>query len=152
MISAFGIADEIEPGRLAISSSNVRGVHLTKLRADGLGKLDAPNNKITLGRNSTGFPIMLAPPNDGLGLAITEGIEDGLSIYEATGLGVWAAGNASRMPALAPIIPAYVEVVSIIGHDDAGGRRFATELAERLESRRMAVVLKFLRAPMAPAA
>jgi hypothetical protein len=29
-------------------------------------------------------PITLAPPNDLLELAVTEGIEDGLSVYRAT--------------------------------------------------------------------
>ena len=48
---------------------------------------------------------MLAPMNDLLGLAITEGVEDALSIHAATGLGAWAAGAASRLPALADAVP-----------------------------------------------
>ena len=60
-----------------------------------------------------GAPIVLAPVNDGLGLAITEGIEDGLSVYAATGLGVWAAGSAPLMPALADAVPNYVQCVTI---------------------------------------
>ena len=42
-------------------------------------------------------------------LAITEGIEDRLTVHEATGLGAWAAGSASRMPALAYVLPGYIE-------------------------------------------
>jgi aldose sugar dehydrogenase len=68
---------------------------------------------------STGWPIGIAPPNDDLGLAITEGIEDALSVQQAIGLGVWAAGSAGRMPALADKVPDYVEIVNA---DDAGRR------------------------------
>jgi hypothetical protein len=42
-------------------------------------------------------PIVLAPPNDLLGSSITEGIEDALTMHEATGLGTWAAGSAARL-------------------------------------------------------
>ena len=34
---------------------------------------------------SKGWPIVLSPPTDGLGLAIAEGIESSLSAFEATG-------------------------------------------------------------------
>ncbi len=50
-----------------------------------------------LGPNA-GLPIVVAPVNDRLGLAIAEGIEDGLSVFVETGLGVWAAGSAGNMP------------------------------------------------------
>ena len=39
------------------------------------------------GRGAGGLPIVVAPVNDSLGLAITEGIEDALSVHEATGFG-----------------------------------------------------------------
>jgi hypothetical protein len=69
----------------------VRGVHLTRLTPDGR-KAPIDPVKIMLGECG-GKPIVLAPINAGLGLAITEGIEDGLSVFEETGLGVWAAGS-----------------------------------------------------------
>src|SRR4051812_8295502 len=107
MIAVFGMAhehatDERSPAELVVAPENVCGVHLTALKADGSGKagLDGGDKKI-IGRSALGYPIVLAAPNDLLGLAITEGIEDGLSIHQATGLGVWAAGAASRMPGLA---------------------------------------------------
>jgi Toprim domain-containing protein len=84
---------------------------------------------------SLGTPIVLAPINDLLGLAITEGIEEGLTIYRATGLGVWAAGSASRMSALATAVPNYVECISVIIDDDDDGRRHAATLMERLKDR-----------------
>jgi hypothetical protein len=108
-------------------------VHLTRLKPDGSGKAGEPA-KIMVGF-STGSPIVLAPPNDLLGMAITEGIEDGLSVHEDTGLGVWAAGAANRMPALAAAVPDYIDFTTIVADDDAAGRRFAGALAEALERR-----------------
>ena len=63
MIAAFG--DTKEP----------RGIHLTFLKQDGSGKTDTDRAKIMLGP-SCSFPIVVAEPNDLLGLAITEGIEE----------------------------------------------------------------------------
>lgn len=135
MVAAFGMPYEPEPGRLAIDDKDVMGVHITRLKLDGSGKADG-NAKIMIGR-CMGWPIVLAPMNDGLGLAIAEGIEDALSIHEATGLGAWAAGAASRLPALAPAIPNYVEAVSIMADADQAGRHFAAELQAALRARRI---------------
>ncbi|MER9233641.1 toprim domain-containing protein [Mesorhizobium sp. M0622] len=133
MIAAFGIAAEPEPGVLAIEDSAVRGVHLTRLRANGSGKAENPA-KVMVGR-SAGFPIVLAPPNDLLGLAIAEGIEDALSVYQATGLGAWAAGSAGRMPALSAQIPDWIDCVTIAADPDAAGQRGAIGLADELARR-----------------
>jgi hypothetical protein len=81
------------------------------------------------------MPIVLAPPNDLLGLAIAEGIEDTLSIHQATGLGCWAAGSASRLPMMAQHVPDYIECVSISVDDDDAGRRNSEELATLLRAR-----------------
>jgi hypothetical protein len=138
MIAAFGIAHEIETGGLIIHDSAVRGVHLTRLLRDGSGKavFEDPdeNAKIMIGY-SAGSPIVLAPINDLLGLATTEGIENGLSTYDATGLGTWAAGCASRLPALAAAIDPHVQCVTIITDDDYDGRRHAIALAEQVRAR-----------------
>jgi hypothetical protein len=133
MIAPFGLSTEPEPGLLAIDEEAVFGVHITRLEHDGSSK-HADRPKIMIGR-CLGSPIVLAPMNDGLGLAVTEGIEDALSIHEATGLGAWAAGAASRLPALAAAIPAYAGAVSVIADDDPAGRRFAAELAAALRAR-----------------
>ena len=66
--------------------------------------------------------------------AITEGIEDGLSVHEATGLGAWAAGSASRMPAMAEAVPNYIECVTVIADADEAGTTNAKKLSEALES------------------
>jgi hypothetical protein len=135
MIAAFGLPTEPEPGLLAIDDAAVLGVHITRLRHDGGGK-QGDRAKIMIGR-CLGSPIVQAPMNDGLGLAVTEGIEDALSIHEATGLGAWAAGAASRLPALASVIPAYADAVSVIADGDPAGRRFAAKLEAALGARRI---------------
>jgi hypothetical protein len=80
------------------------------------------------------WPLALVPPNDLGGLAIAEGIEDALSLHQATGLGAWAAAAAGRLPKLAPRIArlSYVEHVTIALDDDANGRRYAGELVTEL--------------------
>jgi hypothetical protein len=142
MIAAFGLVGEIEPGVIAISDQAVTGVHLTRLRPDGFGKaaFEDPDEqaKIMIGL-SAGSPIVLAAPDDLCGLAITEGIEDGLSIHESTGLGVWTAGGARRMASLATVVPSYIDAVTVIADDDSDGRRGATDLAAGISARRIEV-------------
>jgi hypothetical protein len=138
MITAIGMARETEPGELVIDDEAIRGVHITALKSDGSGKAGTERDKIMVGR-SLGSAIVLAPPNDLLGLAITEGIEDALSVHQATGLGAWAAGSATRMPAIAAAIPDCVEAVTIfVDHDEAGrinANKLAASLANRIEVR-----------------
>ena len=50
----------------------MRAVPLIKLKPDGSGKAYIEPNKITVGKGALGSPIVLAPPNDLLGLAIIE--------------------------------------------------------------------------------
>jgi putative DNA primase/helicase len=132
MIAPYAFVEESEPGILAVPRI-VDSVHLTLLRPDGSDKADIEHCKLTVG-SPCGRPIVLAPPNDLLGLAITEGIEDALSAHEATGLGAWAAGSAPLMPALANAVPGYIEAVTIYAHDDSG-KPYALELAEALDVR-----------------
>ena len=140
LIGAFGIAAELDPGVLAIANADVRGVHLTKLNQVGSDKADADEPKITVGKNVV-WPIMLAPPNDLFGMAITEGIEDGLSVHQATGLGAWAAGSANRMPAIADSVPVYIECVTICAHPEPAGRASATKLAKALRARGIEAII-----------
>jgi phage/plasmid primase-like uncharacterized protein len=135
MIAAFGWPQEIEPGVLA-APEGVTGVHLTRLTPEG--QKIATQAKVMVGP-SAGQPIVVAPPNDGLGLAICEGIEDALSVHEATGLGAWAAGAAGRMPALARLVPDYITCVTVFAHDDTGAgyaRQLAAAIHQRNRSRR----------------
>jgi Toprim domain len=141
LIAAFGVTTEPKPGVLNIADDAVVGVHLVKLRPDGSDRLrDDPKCKITVG---TGFvaPIVVASHNDLLGTVIAEGIEDALNAHEASGLGAWAAGTATRLPALAGLIPSYIEVVTILVDDDAAGRTNSQKLMARLQARGIEVRL-----------
>jgi CHC2-type zinc finger protein/Toprim domain-containing protein len=141
LIAAYGIATEPEPGVIAIAENAVLGVHLIKLKPDGSDRLrDDPKCKFTIGR---GFiaPIMLAPPNDLLGMVVAEGLEDALNAHEASGLGAWAAGTATRLPALADLIPSYIECVTIMVDDDDAGRTNSRKLMARLRDRNIGVRL-----------
>ena len=140
MIAPFALPTEPEPGKLAVSRQAISGVHLTKLKSDGSGKADVPKEKRMLGI-CMGTPIVLAPLNDNLGLAITEGIEDALSIHVATGLGAWAAGSAPFMPALANVVPSYCEIVTIIADANDAGQDNADLLADRLVQRGISVTV-----------
>jgi len=119
---------------------SARGCHLTRLTRDGL-KAPADPVKIMLGP-SAGLPIVLAPANDLLAIDIAEGIEKGLLIQADTGAGMWVAGAAGRMPALAAGLPAYVECVTIWADRDETGLRFAREAARIIQARKIEVRIK----------
>jgi hypothetical protein len=65
MLAPFALAQEPEPGRLAVSPSAIAGVHLTFLRPDGRGKAEVDPDKKMIGP-SMGVPIVVAPMNDSL--------------------------------------------------------------------------------------
>jgi hypothetical protein len=88
---------------------------------------------------SIGSPIVLAPMNDLLGLAIVEGIENGLTAYQSNGFGVWAAGSAGRLSGLAEVVPDYTDCITISIDDDEDGRANSRELARRLFERGLRV-------------
>lgn len=140
MIAAFGVAREDEPGELSIASDEIAGIHLTRIRADGTAKAGTESDKIMIG-SSAGSPIVLAPPNDLLGVAITEGIEDALSVHEVTGLGAWAAGAANRLPALADAVPDYIDCLTIVADPDQVGRLQARQLEKQLKQRGFEVIV-----------
>jgi phage/plasmid primase-like uncharacterized protein len=129
MIAAFGFVAEVSCGELDAPAAPP-AVHLTRLAPDGLRRLD----KIMIGPVS-GHPIVLASANDGLGLVIAEGIEDALSLHEATGLGVWAAGSATHLAKLAPAVPGYVAWITLAEDDDDAGRKAVQHLAHALVER-----------------
>jgi len=134
MIAPFGVPEEPEPGCLTIDPNSIPGIHLTLLNPDGSGKADINPNKIMVGP-SLGWPIVLAPPGDANAIAITEGIEEGLTLHAITHCGAWAAGCASRLPALADTVPAYIDHVTICADTDNDGWRNAAELAAHLRAR-----------------
>jgi hypothetical protein len=119
----------------------VRSVHLTKLNLDGSDRIREKGGKIIVGR-PLGLPIVIAPPNDLLGLAVCEGIEDALTAHAATGVGTWAAGSAGFMPKLAAAVPSYIEAVTIYAHNDKAGEDGARQLAAALHKRGIEVVVE----------
>jgi hypothetical protein len=133
MLVPYGLPQEPEPGVLAIAENEIIAIQLTLLKPDGSGKVDIRPNKITIA-SPAGLPMVLAPVNDLMGLAITEGCEDALSVHSATGLGAWASGGRTFMPKLASAVPDYIEAVTICAHDDEG-RNEALELADALVAR-----------------
>lgn len=142
LIAVFSLVDEPESGLLA-TPHNVQSVHLILLRPDGSAKADIEPQKITVGSPGCA-PIVLAPPNDLLGMAITEGIEDALTVHQATGLGAWAAATANRMPSIADVVPSYIECATVYAHDDAAGQDHASKLAEKLSARGVEVFIEGL--------
>ena len=142
LISAFALVDEVEPGVLG-DSRGVVSVHFTLLKPDGSGKAEVEKPKIMIGSPGN-LPIIIAPANDLLGLAITEGIEDALTVHQATGLGAWAAGSAGRMPGLAETVPESIECITICADADQAGRDGAFALADALARRGVEVFVEGL--------
>ena len=140
MIAAVGIPDEPEPGILLLRDASLAGVHLTQLLADGSGKARAA---FLIG-HSLGSPLVVAPMSDLLGLVISEGLETGLSLYEATHCGVWVSGSHTRMPALADAVPDFVDCVTVGGEPDEG-LESAKKLVRQLTARGIHAELRVLR-------
>src|SRR5262249_3162791 len=118
---------------VAIRDDAVRGVHLTRLKPDGSDRERTAQGKIMIG-HSIGSPLVLAQAGNVGGLTLCEGVEDALSLVDAIGIGAWAAGSASRLPALAVAVPSYVASVTVVIDDDADGWRGATALINRLHA------------------
>lgn len=136
IVCAFGFPDEAEPGLLHMSDDAVHGVHLIRLLPDGSDRdRDHPKGKSTIGK-CPGAPIVCAPFHDSSNaLVIAEGVEDAVTAHEVMGIGAWAAGGASRMPALANSIPVWIDCVSILVDDNDAGRVNAAELKRSLQER-----------------
>ena len=132
LIAAFTVPRDhlVDPDAL-LPPVGVEAVHLTFLSPDGSWKAPVDPDKIAVGAHK-GLPLALAPVNDGLGLAICEGIEDALTVHEDTGLGAWAAGGHTFMPALADAVPAYVEAVTVFADPEPEAQRNARALRDAL--------------------
>lgn len=106
--------------------SRVIAAHRTFLRSDGSGKTDLDPNKMSLGP-CKGGAVPLAPP--GRLLAVTEGIETGLSYMQVTGVPTWAALSTGGLRNL--VLPLNVEQVIIAADPDIPGIRAAHAAARR---------------------
>ena len=84
------------------------GLHRTFLKDDGSGKAQLLPDKMTLGKiKGAGVPLAAAGPK----LAVSEGIETGLSVQQATGIPTWAALSAGGLTTL--VLPKEVREVRI---------------------------------------
>jgi len=106
--------------------SNVVAVHRTFLRQDGLGKADLDPDKMTLGRCKGGAVPLALPASV---LAVSEGIESGLSYMAGSGIGTWAALSANGIRNL--ILPEIVRHVVLAVDPDPVGLMAAQSAARR---------------------
>lgn len=147
MLMPYGLPEEIEPDVLDITASAIMAVQLTLLKPDGSGKADADPNKISIG-SPGGMPMVLAPMNDLMGLMISEGVEDALSVHQATGLGAWASGGWPFLPKLITAIETTSpDCITIYADADPAGQRGACELADILVARKIDVLVNGLVSP-----
>ena len=120
----------------ARSGNAVIGIHRTWLRDDGGGKAALDPQKAALGPIAGGA-VRLAPA--GKILCLCEGIEDGLSILQATGIPTWATLGTSNL--LRVELPEIVSEVIVCADNDAAGERAAHQAAARFlrEARRVRI-------------
>ena len=120
-------------------SDKVLGVQRTFLSADGTSKATLPGgkSKLSLGRVKGGaIRLGAAAPK----LIVTEGLEDGLSLHQETGIAVWVAAGASMLPSL--LLPSIVKEVVIAADRDPAGDMAANRAAEMFskEGRRVRII------------
>lgn len=108
-------------------NTNIVGVHRTLLREDGSGKAPLTPKKMSLG-DVRGASVPLAYARVSSKVAVSEGIETGLSILQAMSIPTLAALSAGGIQTL--IRPPGVQEVFIAAdHDDVGLR--AADVAAR---------------------
>jgi hypothetical protein len=115
---------------------DVTGLHRTWLREDGAGKANLSPAKAMLGI-CRGGAVRLAAVDDELG--VSEGIESGLSVQQATGLPVWAALSTSGLTGL--LMPGRVRRIVVLADGDGPGEEAAQVAARRwlAEGRRVGI-------------
>ncbi len=106
-------------------------VHRTFLKKDGSGKADVTPNKKSLGQLSQGGVFL---SNPGMYIAISEGIETGLTFQQATGIPTIAALSTSGMEGLILSALPLAQKVFIIADNDPPGLNAAVNVARRLEA------------------
>jgi len=99
-------------------NAQITGVHRTFLSDHGEGKASVAQNKMMLG-SCTGGAVRLAPASEHL--VITEGIETGLSVAQASGEAVWCGLSAGGIENLVlPDLPLAQQVTIAADNDDVG--------------------------------
>jgi len=107
-------------------AGEVFGIQRTFLQQDGLAKAALPGGKakLSLGR-IRGGAIRVTPP--GAELVLTEGLEDGLTVQQITGMPVWVAAGATMLPLIE--LPSLGKTVVIAADTDVAGLAAAEEAA-----------------------
>ena len=82
VIAAFGMAEDIEPG-IIDAPRDVKAVRLMRLKSGGSALLRGFGSKVTLG-SALRANIVIAPPNDPAGLAVSVSVEDALTVRQTT--------------------------------------------------------------------
>lgn len=129
----YGARGDLHPCLVAAVASvddKLVGIQRTFLNAAGTGKAAVPRPKLSLGRVSGGA-IRLAPC--ARSLAVSEGIEDALSVQQETGQATWCAAGASMLPNMQ--FPPGVQSVVIGADADEAGERAANKAAESFSLR-----------------
>jgi len=106
----------------------ITGIHRTFLLPGGRGKARVSQTKMMLGP-CTGGAVRLA--RAGPELVLSEGIETGLSVLQATGKPVWSCLSTSGLKAVA--LPPEVETIIIAADGDDPGITAAEEAASRFD-------------------
>ncbi len=103
-------------------------VHRTWLMPDGSAKANVKPDKMMLGPVSGGaVQLSKAAPK----MVVSEGIENALSVTQATGLPAWAGLSTSGLIGLRLPVPPMAEEIIIACDNDPPGRRAADEVAEK---------------------
>lgn len=101
-----------------IGSPNPVAYHYTYLKPDGSGKADLKAPRKIFGQYAGGA-VILAPAD--YRMAVSEGIESGLSFQQGTGIPTWAALSCGNMSDLIlPPKPMASEIVIAADHDKPG--------------------------------
>lgn len=125
------LRDQRLPTLVAAVSSldgQVQGIQRTFLKSDGSGKAHLPGgkSKLSLGRVRSGAIRLAAPADE---LVLTEGLEDGLTVHQLTGMPVWVAAGATMLPHVE--LPTLVKRVVIAADNDPAGMASAEMAANR---------------------
>lgn len=105
------VAAVVSPG------NRLTGIQRIYLNGKGDEKARVPRSKLSLGKISGGA-IRLA--SAAATMAVTEGLEDGLTLMQVQGHATWVACGAANLPRL--ILPHRVETVIVGGDNDPTGR------------------------------
>jgi putative DNA primase/helicase len=124
---------------IVIDPPEIIGVHRTFLRADGSGKAPLDPNKMSLG-DVRGACVPLTRSRVGQTVAVSEGIETGLSVQQATDIPTLAALSTGGLKAL--LLPSVVRDVRIAADPDKPGLEAAQAAARRwhAEGRKVCIV------------